>query len=317
MKVVVTGAGGFIGSNLTQVLLQTGNEVHAIVRPSSDPWRLAHLRSHSSLYVAGFDLKDTAGVRRYLDGIRPDLCVHLAWSPTPGRDLDGSANLGSLVASVSLLETLAAVRCRRVLMAGTCVEYDTDLGYLSETSATKPRTFYAASKLALQVFTSRFARVGGLDYAWMRFFYLHGPYESRRRLVPSVILRLLRDEPAAVTGGQQVKDYLHVSDAVSAILAVATSELSGVVNIGSGQPVTVREIVERIGGILGRSHLLRIGALPYAEHDPMFVCANTGLLRNLTGWSPRFGLADGLADTVAWWRDVGAAREAVADAAER
>jgi len=230
------------------------------------------------------------------------LCVHLAWNPTPGNDLDGHGNIASLTASIALLDVLAKIGCRRVAIAGTCTEYDTDLGYLSEDSPTKPRTLYAATKLALHLVTQRYAQLGRFESIWLRFFYLYGAYEERRRLVPSVILSLLRGEPPRLTGGDQVKDYLHVEDVVSAVWAVATSNLTGVVNVGSGRPVAVREVATRIAEHVGRPDLLRFGSLPYARHDPMFVCSNNARLISHTTWKPRVDLDAGLAQTIEWWK---------------
>lgn len=302
MRVLVTGASGFIGSHLTRLLVGNGTEVHLLVRPGSDLSRVEDVRSSPSLHVHGCDLADSAELALQVDAIRPELCIHLAWSPTPGRELNAPENRDSLVASVSLLHLLAQAGCRRVLMAGTCVEYDTDQGYLSEGSPTRPRTLYAASKLALLTYAERYAALAGMDFTWLRFFYLHGPFEDSRRLVPSVTLRLLAGEPALVTPGEQIKDYLHVEDVAAAVWAVAQSRLNGIVNIGSGRPVSVREVVTKIAECVDRVGLLRLGALAYAEHDPMFVCANNGRLVQNTGWRPRYDLDQGLRQTVAWWR---------------
>jgi nucleoside-diphosphate-sugar epimerase len=302
MRILLTGANGFIGSHLTRLLTGNNVEVHALVRPGSDMWRISDLRGSPSLHLHACDLGNAAELSRRVTAIRPNLCIHLAWSPTPGRELNALENQDSLVASVALLRFLERAGCRRVLMAGTCVEYDTDNGYLSESSPTRPRTLYAASKLALLTYSQRYAELAGIDFAWLRFFYLHGPHEDRRRLVPSVVLRLLAQEPALVTAGEQVKDYLHVEDVAAAVWAVAQSPLTGVVNIGSGSPVKVRGVVMKIAELLEQTSLVRLGALPYAPHDPMFVCANNNRLVQNTGWRPRYDLDQGLNQTIAWWR---------------
>ncbi|TMQ68384.1 MAG: NAD-dependent epimerase/dehydratase family protein, partial [Candidatus Eisenbacteria bacterium] len=132
-----------------------------------------------------------------------------------------------------------------------------------------------------------------------RPFYQYGPFEDGRRLVPYVIDTLLRGEEAGITRGLQVRDFLHVADVGSAIAAAATSHLEGPVNIGSGQPVTVREIVATIAAILGSSERVKFGARPDSPTDPPFICANTRKLVEGTGWEPRFDLRSGLEDTIA------------------
>jgi nucleoside-diphosphate-sugar epimerase len=302
MKVLITGASGFIGSHLARLLTDREHDVYGVVRPGGDLWRIADLRSSGVLRLVECDLRESERLVAFLDGAPPELCIHLAWNPTPGNDLNGHGNLESLTSSIALLDVLAKIGCPRLVIAGTCTEYDTDLGYLSEDSPTKPRTLYAAAKLALQLVASRYAQLGGFESVWLRFFYLYGPYEERRRLVPSVILSLLRGDPASLTKGDQVKDYLHVEDVAAAVWAVATSDLTGVVNVGSGRPVSVRDVATRIAEHIGRPDLLRFGSLPYAEHDPMFVCANNARLTSQTAWKPRVELDDGLAQTIDWWR---------------
>jgi UDP-glucuronate decarboxylase len=142
---------------------------------------------------------------------------------------------------------------------------------------------------------------GAMETAWVRLFYQYGPYEHERRVVASVITALLRGETAKTTLGEQVRDFLHVEDVASAILAVTQSSLRGPVNIGSGKPVTIREIVAQIGDLLNRPEAIEWGAIPYHPSDPMFICANNRLLKTHTDWKPRYNLRDGLEQTIEWW----------------
>ena len=133
-------------------------------------------------------------------------------------------------------------------------------------------------------------------------FYQYGPYEQVQRLVPSVIVSLLRNQVAKVTKGEQVRDFLHVEDVASAIWAVAQSDLTGPVNIASGKRITVKEIIEKVGKIIDRPELIEYGGLPYNRSDPMFVCADNRLLALNTAWTPKYDLEQGLRQTVEWWR---------------
>jgi nucleoside-diphosphate-sugar epimerase len=112
---------------------------------------------------------------------------------------------------------------------------------------------------------------------------------------------LLRGEEAKVTAGEQIRDFLHIDDVASAIARVATADVTGVVNVGSGVPVRVRDVVAAAARACGREDLVRYGALPSREGDPAFVCADATRLRE-TGWSPAYDLERGMADTAAWWR---------------
>jgi nucleoside-diphosphate-sugar epimerase len=195
------------------------------------------------------------------------------------------------------------VGCRRFIGIGTCFEYDLDIGYLSESSLTKPITLYAATKVALATVLRQFAQITEMEMAWVRLFYQYGPMEDERRLIPAIITSLLRDEVVKITKGEQIRDFLHIEDVASAICAVANSQLSGIVNVGSGQPVTVGKIALELGNLLRKPDLINLGALPYRPNDPMFICANNELLRKKTDWTQKYNLTTGLKNTIEWYKD--------------
>jgi nucleoside-diphosphate-sugar epimerase len=300
MKVFLTGATGFIGSHTARLLVHEGCEVYALIRKNSDPWRINDIITR--LRPVQCNLMSFDELDAHLARIRPELCIHLAWYAVPGKYLASKENLALLSASLNLASSLQNHGCRRFIGVGTCFEYDTSQGCLSEESPVRPGNLYAASKLALQIVLEQFAGISGMEVAWPRLFYQYGPFEDERRLVPSVICSLLRNRQARVTKGEQVRDYLHVEDVASAIWAVARSGLTGPVNIGSGQPVAMGDIVARIGAILGRPELILPGALPYKASDPMFIYADNCRLKENTNWAPRYSLEKGLQHTVDWWR---------------
>lgn len=300
-RVFLTGATGFIGSHVARLLVRRGEEVHALIRPGSNLWRIEDIAPQ--LRVVPCDLSSAEELEAHLARIRPDLCLHLAWYAEPGRYLTSPENIRLLQASLRLASCLAGLGCRRFIGGGTCFEYDTHLGYLSENSPTRPRTLYAASKVALHLVLAQIGEAAGMQMAWLRFFYLYGPFEDERRLVPYVILSLLRDRPVEIVSGDHVRDYLHVEDVAAAVLAVAGSDLTGAVNIGSGRPVTVGEVATLIGALAGRPERVSLGTAPGSGPPEMrFICADNERLRQ-AGWSPRYTLKEGLSDAIAWWRE--------------
>ncbi|BCU13781.1 NAD-dependent epimerase/dehydratase family protein [Microcystis aeruginosa] len=301
MKVLITGASGFVGSHVARLLVAEGCEVYALVRESSNRWRIRDILP--SMYLRQSDLVAFENVNTYLQEIKPELCIHLAWYAVPGKYLNSQENLDSIQASINLLSQLAELGCKRFVGIGTCFEYDLSLGYLSESSLTKPITLYAATKVALSTILQQFAQITEMEVAWIRLFYQYGPMEDERRLIPGIISSLLRDEVVKTTKGEQIRDFLHIEDVASAIWAVAKSNVSGVVNVGSGQPVTVGQIALELGNLLGKPDLIHLGALPYRPNDPMFICANNELLRKKTDWTQKYNLTTGLKNTIKWYKD--------------
>jgi nucleoside-diphosphate-sugar epimerase len=187
------------------------------------------------------------------------------------------------------------------VMTGTCAEYDTDLGYLRESGPTRPATLYAAAKLSLGMIAAIRAGQLGIGFSWARLFYLYGPQEDERRMVPSLIRALLENKPFKASSGRQVRDYLHVDDVASALGALAAARANGTFNVCSGEPVPVRELMGTLGRIAGRPDIIRFGELPDREWEPPFICGDSSRLRTATGWTPAYELEAGLRQTYDSW----------------
>jgi nucleoside-diphosphate-sugar epimerase len=244
---------------------------------------------------AGVDL-----VRR----LHPTHLLHLAWYAVPGSYWTASENFHWVSASIDLIDAFAAAGGRRVVVAGTCAEYDWSYGYCVEgVTLLHPATPYGVCKNALRGLLESYAGQSGLSWAWGRLFLLYGPHEHPKRLVPSVIRSLLAGEPALCSHGRQIRDILHVGDVADALVHMLSGEIAGPVNIGSGGPVALRDIVGTIGDLLGRRELIQLGAIPAPAGDPPLLLPSTTRLFEEAGWSPEHSLEEGLADTIAWWRE--------------
>ena len=293
MKVLLTGAAGFIGSHVARELVRQNHEVYALVRPQSDLWRVADIEP--SLHIIRADL---LAPTLALQASSFDCCLHLAWYVEPGKYLQSPQNKDWVVASLRLARLLQQAGCRRFVGTGTCFEYAPGDPPQNESTPTLPSTPYVQAKLEL--FNA--LRSSDIEFAWLRLFYQYGPGEDPRRLVPVVINSLLRNQEMKLVPGDRVRDYLHIEDVASAACAVAGSRLTGAVNIGSGIPVTVREIATKIGEALERVNLLKVGAIPYGASEPMHLLADNTKLREGTGWKPRHSLDEGLRQTIEWWK---------------
>jgi nucleoside-diphosphate-sugar epimerase len=300
VTVLVTGATGFVGSQVVRHLLESDVEVAALVRPGSDRRRLAGIAGKIQILEA--DLEDSAAVASQLALARPEACIHTAWYAVPGKYLVAPENLDSLRSSLALLEELARAGCKHVVGVGTCFEYEMAYALLKEDSPTKPTTLYAATKLAFNVVAAQRLKQLGIGMAWARLFYIYGPFEDSRRLVPAAIKALTEGREFATTSGDQVRDYLHIADVASALCALSQNRLEGAFNVCSGEPVTMAGLMRTLGELLGRKELIRLGAFPNREWDPQFVCGDNHRLRTKARWSERYKLHDGLADTIEWWK---------------
>jgi nucleoside-diphosphate-sugar epimerase len=168
-----------------------------------------------------------------------------------------------------------------------------------------PSTYYGSCKHYLQSIGEKYADKKGFDFAWGRIFYPYGPYEYPTRLVPSVIRALLKGETAQCTHGNQIRDFLHVADVADAFAAILDSEVTGIINIGSGKPVSIKELVMQIATLLGKEDDIQLGALPSREDEPQFIVADTSRLKTEVQWSQKYSLVEGIMDTISWWKKWG------------
>jgi nucleoside-diphosphate-sugar epimerase len=288
MRVLLTGATGFVGSQVMRALIRRGDEVRGITLPGASRARLADL---GPVDVLEGDLADAAWVGDCVRSFAPGTAIHLAWYAEPGAYLRSvPENLASLRGSVNLFEALAAAgSCRRLVVAGTCLE---NLG-------SPAPTIYEAAKAAQHRLAMGLAGQG-IAAACVHIHYLYGPGEDERRVVPSVVRALLARRPIDVGDGLQERDYLHVSDVAEAVCAVAASDLVDRVDVCTGSPVRLRDVFDRIADATDGHDLLRIGALPAGESMAWPATGDPAPLQ-ATGWRPRYDLRAGIEDTVAWW----------------
>jgi dTDP-6-deoxy-L-talose 4-dehydrogenase (NAD+) len=197
-----------------------------------------------------------------------DIALHVAWNVEPGTYLQSVKNIDCLNGTLYLAKAAAQVGVRRFIGIGTCFEYDFTEGMVSIQTPLRPTTRYAEAKAAAFTQLSRLLPQHGVEFVWCRLFYLHGEGEDERRLVPYLRARLGAGEPAELTSGEQVRDYLDVRDAGRMIVEAALGTVQGPINICSGVPMTIRQLAERIADEYGRRDLLRFGARPNNLVDP-------------------------------------------------
>lgn len=294
-RIIITGASGFIGHPCVQQLIHLGYEVHAVSGKQRE--------STNNVIWHQVDILNAQAVSDLCDQVCASHLLHLAWYVEPGYKTS-IENIHWITASMHLLKAFHNNGGQRAVFAGTCFEYDLNGGVLFEDRTPKgPHTVYGASKHTLQELVRNYAETSDLSVAWTRVFYLYGPRENPQRLLSSVVNALLKGERAACSEGRQVLDFLHVDDVASALVAVLQSSARGAVNIGSGIPVSVRELVYTTASLLSALDRVDFGARPMPANEPLVIVANTDRLNNEIGWSPTFSLETGLANTIEWWRE--------------
>jgi nucleoside-diphosphate-sugar epimerase len=192
--------------------------------------------------------------------------------------------------TLQLARELAEAGCEHLVGVGSCAEYAWHHGFLSEArTPLAPASLYGVAKNATRSVLEAWAPQVDLRIAWARIFFPFGPGEPAARLIPSVTRALLAGERARCSHGAQIRDFLHVEDCAEALRAISERRLEGAVNVGSGEPIRIRALVERLAGLTGRD-------------QPPVILADTRRLEREAGFRPGCTLDEALADTVEWWR---------------
>lgn len=298
-KVLVTGASGFIGRHTIPFLIENGYEVHAVFCTAQSSFK-----KEPGLFWHRCNLLNADEQKRLFAEVKPTHMLHFAWYAAPGKYWTSPENLRWVQASLDLLMNFVDKGGKRVVLAGTCAEYDWSYGYCSEgVTPIRPNSLYGICKNSLHEI-SQFSKQTKISSAWGRIFFLYGPHEHPDRLVSSVIRSILKGEPVQCSHGNQIRDFLHVEDVASGFVTLLESEVQGAVNIASGSPVALKEVIYKIAERLSRHELVQLGALPAPANDPPLLVGDVRRLTEEVRWRPKYNLEQGLCQTIAWWKNI-------------
>lgn len=266
MKVLVTGATGFVGRHLVAALLARGCAVRAVARnaetAASLPWINTVEFIKADIHGADLD------IGALTDGI--DALAHLAWPGLPNYQALFHFE-HNLTADYRFIKSAIEAGVPQVLVTGTCFEYGMQSGPLNEQTAPQPSNPYGLAKNTLRLFLENLQRVQPFTLQWARLFYLHGAGQNPNSLLAALDRAIdAGDERFSMSGGEQLRDYLAIETAAGYLAAIMQQrDFDGVINCASGQPVSVRALVEQRVRERGASIELNLGHYPYPTHEPM------------------------------------------------
>ena len=272
--VLLTGATGFVGRQVLRHLGEEKVRLTIVVRDGNHSSLKQNPQIEKVISTPDLFAESVEWWENILRGI--DTIIHIAWYVEPGLYLHSAKNMDCLQGTLNMASGAARAGIGRFVGIGTCFEYDLERKILPIDTPINPLTPYAAAKAAAYMMLSRWLRIKGIEFAWCRLFYLYGEGEDNRRLVPYLRTKLEAGEPAELTSGNQIRDFMDVREAGRLIGDVALGTIEGPINICSGIPITVRQLAEKIAGEYGRQDLLKFGARPDNLIDPACVVGLKG-----------------------------------------
>jgi dolichol-phosphate mannosyltransferase len=301
-RVLVTGAGGFVGANLVRRLLADGHEVHATCRPGAEPWRLSDLLDDVPLRPV--DVADREAAATLLLELRPDWVFHLAahgaysWQ-TDVHDIFAVNVLGS----AALIDAARRADVRAFVQAGSSSEYGFKDHAPAEDERPEPNSAYAVAKAAATHYATFVGRRDGASIVTLRLYSIYGPWEDPGRLMPTLAACGLEGRLPPLVAPDTARDFVHVDDACDAFLRAAASEQvepGAVFNVGSGRQTTLREIVDVARRMLHIEEEPRWGTTPARTWDTSVWIADARRIEAALGWCASTPLDAGLRGLADW-----------------
>ena len=315
MNILVTGCGGFIGSNVSRLLVESGHHVTGLdsIEPGASPlvhWRLRDLLGKSEFAYRTLDIRDHQRLRWAFQGNGPggDIAavIHLAARAGVRASVDDprSCYETNVLGTLNVLELSREFGVRRFILASTSSIYGSQGdGPVSEDAlSNRPLSPYAASKSASETLLHSYHHLHDIDAVVLRYFTVYGPAGRPDMSVFRFIRAIVEGESVTVFGdGTQRRDFTYVDDIARGTVEALGLKSFQTINLGNDRPVSVNDVIGNIESAIGRSALVQ-----YQERhdaDPALTWADIGRAKRLLGWVPEVAIEDGIRRTVAWYME--------------
>ena len=302
MKYLVTGANGFIGSKLLKLLSENGNSVIAIIRGKDS--NIDNITGIENVRFIYCNMDDIERIVDDLNGEQIDCCIHLAWQ---GANGDGRKNvelqLKNVNNTINLCYALSKLKINRFVGVGTLAEIDANY-YIPLDGATPNMTSaYGVSKLATYYMTKLVCTNLGIDHIWCRLSNLYGIGDKTNNFVNFAVRKMLRNERAAFTSGEQLYDFVDIRDAVKGIYCVAANgKKNSTYFVGSSNPKKLKDYIMQIRNTIDPQIEVFLGEVPFngiSLPPGEYSCEKTTLE---TGYVPEYRFEDEISELVNWMK---------------
>ena len=308
-KVLLTGGTGFLGHHVVKTMLDRKADVTLLIQPHEKTWRLDSMERKIHIFRA--TLTNREETKAAVQKVGPEVIIHFAGMMERRRDLSilGDLYAHHVESTINLILAADPEVTKLVINTGTSEEYGEQADPFVETLPIDPVSPYSASKGAATVMATYLSRAIGVPIMTMRPFITYGPGQIHDTLIPFLIKGVLEKKTVELTEGLQYRDFIFVDDLVSCYLAVIKKvekiRAPQVFNVGSGQKISVRDVIETIADLMNGQRYLEIGARLMRPGEPESMIADIQKAKEILEWVPEVSLRDGLERTIAWWLEHG------------
>jgi UDP-glucose 4-epimerase len=304
--VLVTGGTGFVGANLVRHLLNEGHEIHLLLRPTYNPWRIEEIQKTVCTHCV--DTRDVEGLQQLIKTVRPSWVFHLAayGAYSFQKDLPDMMNT-NVYLTVNLLNACANPGVDAFIYTGSSSEYGIKDHPTSEDERINPNSYYAITKASATFFCQHQAEQTNLPISIARLYSVYGPYEEPARLIPNLVIRGMRKAFPSLVNPDIARDFIYVEDVCSALTALANASdrihPGEIFNICANQQVSIRELVHIASRLFEIQQEPDWGSYPARQWDTTHWSGLNSKIHTTTGWSPAVSLQDGLSKFRQWFQD--------------
>lgn len=298
MNILITGGSGFIGSYLIKRLISLHHKLILLKRSNTDLWRIKNIVSKCKVY----NIDQSNSYDKIFTENKIDIIIHLATKYVKYEE--DEKDIKEMINTNIFFPTLLLDRARKFnvkffINTGTCFEYKRLRRKLKETDETLPFNFYSSTKLAFEEILKYYSTKYDIKAVTLRLFYPYGERDNDYKLIPSLILALLKNQEIKLTKGEQRLDFTYVDDIVEAYVKTIKKIKSlrnnySIFNIGYGRAIKLKKIVKILENLHGNIKKIKLGSLPYKPNEIMYMESDNKKAKTVLGWIPKTSIEAGL-----------------------
>lgn len=301
--ILITGAAGFVGSNLTRYFVSRGIKVNIMIKRSSNTWRLNDIIKKTNVHYA--DISDINNVKKIIKKIKPKTIYHLATHGGYSDQTDLVKIKKSILdATYNLINECKKYKFNIFINTGSSSEYGFKNKAMKESDILVPNSYYSVFKSSSSLYCQYESLKSNIQIVTIRPFHVYGPYERSNRLIPSLIRNMLNDKKVKLVSPKVSRDMIYISDVVNFYIMVANKKnLKGeIFNLGSGKKTTIKEIYNLLKKITNYKVKNYWGSMKNRYWDQSIWYSNNSYVKTKLNWKPEVSLKKGLANTVNWYK---------------